>query len=275
MIEQEALKFLAVQAVQAAQAQAQYLGTHAPAVVIDGTIHGLEKFGAAPIRHRASFATRNLSAFVDYSLNAAKSQGRPAGVFVDPEDMSAAAFYDLGDASDPKFSEDRGSLAMKKTAEYQSLLKVHELRLTQKQAADFLIDWAPNIALIDADGEELPHARALAALRSITVKVEGETHNEERDTGRTRSAFENAEAKSKEKLPAGIVFSCAPYVGLDDREINVRVSINTEGEKPTITFRVVGLEKLGDVLGEELVEKLEGGLGDIAIVTVGSLKSTN
>lgn len=275
MIERDALEFLSTQAVKAAQEQAQHLGTHTPTVVIDGTIINLEEYGERPVRHRANLTTRNLAAFIAYSLDASKAQGVPASVFVDPDTMGADAFYDLGTADNPKFSEDRASLNMKQTAEFIALNKVHELRLSQKQAAEFLIDWAPNITVIDANGENLSHAKALAALRSITVQVKAETHNEERDTGRTRSAFEEAEAKSKEVLPAGIIFTCAPYLGLDERQINVRVTINTEGEKPTITFRIVGLEKLGDELGEELVQKLEAGLGDSAGVVVGTLDSTN
>lgn len=275
MIDRDAIEFISQQAVKAAEHQAQPLGTHTPTVVIDGEIKNLEKFGERPVRHRAAFNTRNLAAFIAYSLSAATAQNSQAAVFVNPEEMSASAFYDLGTATEPKFSEDRASLSMKKTAEYQALLKVHEQRLTQKQAADFLIDWAPNIDIIDANGEDLSHAKALAALRSITVQVKAETHNEERDTGRTRSAFEEAEAKSKEVLPAGIIFNCAPYLGLDTRDINVRVTINTEGEKPTITFRIVGLEKLGDELGDELVAKLEDGLKSDAVVTVGTLTSTN
>lgn len=275
MIDRDAFEFLSQQAVKAAESQAQVLGTHTPTAVINGEIVNLEKFGERPVRHRASFNTRNLAAFIAYSLAASQAQGQPGAVFVNPEDMTAAGFFDLGTASEPKFSEDRAALKMKQTAEFIALNKVHEVRLTQKQAADFLIDWAPNIEVIDANGEHLSHAKALAALRSITVQVQAETHNEERDTGRTRSAFEQAEAKSREVLPAGIIFNCAPYLGLDTRNINVRVTINTEGEKPTITFRIVALEKLGDELGEELVAKLVEGLGDAASVTVGTLSSTN
>ncbi len=273
MIDKSALSFIAEQAL--AGATPIPLNTDAPAVVIGGEIHELEQFGETPLRHRQRFATKSLPAFIDYSLDAVAARNSTAKVFVDPSDMTAAAFYDLGSATAPKWSEDRATLSLKKTAEFNALLKVHEQRLTQKQAADFLIDWSPNTIVIDNEGDTISHASALAALRSITVAVQSETHNEERDTGRTRSAFEQAEAKSRAPLPAGLIFNCAPYLGLDERDINVRVTINTEGEKPTITFRVIALEKLGDELGDELVSKLETSLGDKASVMVGLITKTN
>ena len=76
-------------------------------------------------------------------------------------------------------------------------------------------------------------------------------------------------------LPQGLIFRAAPYLGLGERDINVRITINTEGEKPTVTFRIVGLEKLREDLGQELSDRLETELGSAANVTVGELVKFN
>ncbi len=274
-LERDALEYVSEQALKAAGATPLDTNSGIPVVVLDGSLKDVEKFHPAPVRHRQAFTTRTLAAFIAYAIAAAESQGRTAKAFVDPDNMTATAFFDLGDAQAPAWSTDSATLGMKKTAEFKALEVINERPLTQKQAADFAIDWAPNILFIGPDGEELSHAKALAAIRSITVKVKAETHNEERDAGRTRSAFEEAEASSKETLPAGFIFTASPFVGLDPREINVRVTVNTEGEKPSLSFRISGLEKLVEEIGEELVEKLEEGLGESAIVTIGSITSHN
>lgn len=274
-LERDALEYVSEQALKASGATPLDTNNGTPVVVIDGSLKDVEKFHPNPVRHRQSFVTRTLSAFIAYSIAAAQAQSRTAQAFVDPDMMTATAYFDLGDAQSPAWSTDSATLTMKKTAEFKGLEAVHERLLTQKQATDFAIDWAPNILFIGPDGEELNHAKALAAFRSITVKVKAETHNEERDTGRTRSAFEEAEASSKETLPAGFIFRAAPFVGLDQRDINVRVTVNTEGEKPLITFRISGLEKLTEEIGEELVQKLGDGLGESTTVTIGTLASHN
>ncbi len=274
MLDKSALAFLAEQAVAGAT-PTTLPGADTPVVVIGGKVHDLEEFQSKPLRHRANFTTKSLPAFIAYSLAEASAQSQKAAVFVNPDNMSASALFDIGTPGEPAWSGDRAGLNLKQTADFQALMSIHEKRLFQKQIVDFAIDWAQSIAFIGPDGETLPAPRALAALRSITIAVKAETHNEERDTGRTRSAFEEAEAKSKETLPAGFIFLAAPYLGLDEREINVRLTVNTEGEKPTVTPRIVGLEKLIEALGEELVEKLEMGLGDNASILIGTMNSTN
>lgn len=268
-----ALQTINDNAIKAAGAQKLPIETQTPLVVLNGKLVDLEKFGANPTRHRSSYRTSNLAAFIAFAISAAADQSKEAGVFVNQDDMTAQAFFDLGDANAPAFSTDNANLGLKQTAEYTALLRIHERELSQKQAADFAIDWEPNTTFIGPDGEELSHAKVLAAFRSITVKVAAESHNEQRDTGRTQSQFEQAEAVSKEVLPAGVIFRAAPYLGLDERNINLRITVNTEGTKPTITFRIVGLEKLQESMGDELVEKLIDGLGNSASVTIGSLSA--
>lgn len=254
MIDKSAIQFISEQAVNAAAPHT--LDTEVPAVVIDGNIVSLEKFGNQPARHRASYSTNSLPHYFAYCDAAADNYGRAGSVFVNADDMSAVAIFDIGDANKPSYCENTAKLVLKQTAEMAALHKVHEQRLTQKAAINWIIDWTDNILFIDANGDFLPIPRALNALRSITIKVEGETHNEVRDTGRTMSALEQAEAQSKETLPAGLQFSISPYLGLDNRTINVRITINTEESKPTVTFRIVGYEKLEQELGDELVTKI-------------------
>lgn len=254
MIDKSAIQFISEQAVNAAVPHR--LPTDVPVAVIGGDIVSLEKFGNKPTRHRASYSTNSLPHYFAYCEDAIKGHDRSGGVFVNADDMTAVAIFDIGDANRPSYCEDTAKLVLKQTAEMAALCSVHEKRLSQKAAIDWIIDWTDNIIFIDANGDHLPTPRALNALRSITIKVEGETHNEVRDTGRTMSALEQAEAQSKETLPAGLRFLISPYLGLDNRTINVRITINTEESKPTVTFRIVGYEKLVQELGEELVIKI-------------------
>lgn len=254
MIDKSAIEFISQQAVHAAAPFT--LETDVPAVVIGGEIRSLEKFGNKPARHRANYSTSSLPHYFAYCDDAAKEVGSSGSVFVNADDMSAVAIFDIGDASNPSYCENTAKLALKQTAEMTALRGVHEKRLSQKAAIDWIIDWANNITFLDAEGSYLQNTRAINALRSITIKTEGEAHSEVRDTGRTLSALEQAEATSKETLPAGLNFNLAPFLGLEIRTINVRITINTEEAKPSVTLRIVGYEKLVQELGEELVTKI-------------------
>lgn len=87
--------------------------------------------------------------------------------------------------------------------------------------------------------------------------------HEESDWGAKKSTFASIEATSgQDKPPAGLWFRCKPFADCHEREIDVRLSIRTADEDPTLRMRLVGETALERDVAEEIeldiTERLDG-----------------
>lgn len=203
--------------------------------------------------YRFKFNTTNISDFVDYSK---EFQQEGAKCFIDADLITAKAIYDLGTEVEPLHQRHTAALALKKTSAYQALLKISGARLSQRDASNWLDDWADNIQVYASDESIITNHQASKRIREITIEQVANRESKVGDFGETRSAFEKVEAKNQETIPAYLHFTCQPYNGLSDRAFVLRLQILTGGDKPEISMRIIKLEAHQDDIAEEFKEKL-------------------
>jgi uncharacterized protein YfdQ (DUF2303 family) len=223
------------------------------------SVKDLETMMPNAARYRLGFNTSSLEDFTSYSK---KFDAEGATCFVDGDTMSAKTIFDLGTVLEPGHKQHKATLQMTASAEYSALLRVNGARLSQKDAAEFIEDWADSIGATTKDGSVMTSAAAAASIRDLTIKSARELNSKEDDFGAEMSAMERIEAKNSAQIVAGFGFTCEPYLGLDERSFHVRVSILTGGDKPGITYRIVGLEKRQQEMAVELQTTLSDVLAD-------------
>lgn len=208
-------------------------------------------------RYRGQYKTTSLTAFARYCAEQNKADLQ---AFVDPESMTAKAFFNLGDAGNPGHGDHHGSLKLTTTAAWQAVKQIVGDNRTQKRLAEWLEDWRDNLKAVDATDDNIPLIKAIAAVRNITIASAREINSQQGDMANTRSAMEKVEASSTEGLPTGFLFTCKPYEDLAEQTIMLRMSITTGEETPRLTLRISQLEQLEEQISTEFAEKLRAGL---------------
>ncbi|PPI86174.1 hypothetical protein KEHDKFFH_02315 [Marinobacter maroccanus] len=233
-------------------------------------VEDLERFMPTRRRYRGKMTTTQIDEFAEYTnLTAGEVQengaepGTTVPCFVNPENMTAKVLFDLGTLEHPGHADFTARLDLPKTAAFEELLGKNGRPMDQKELAEWLEDWAPQLKVTAENGEPLNLPAAVAAVRRITIGAKSESTSEERTFGGRRSAMSEVEAQNKDTLPAFIEFTCEPYHGLDERTFRLRVSLIT-GETPKLIMRIVRLEhhqeEMAKEFREHLIHALDGNL---------------
>ena len=254
-------------------------GRSAISLPMNTKIEDLEKFMAFRRRYRGVMKTPQIDQFAEYANQTAAEVQANIGpnspavpCFVDPENMTAKTFFDLGTTEEPGHGDHTAILSLLKTAAFEELLSKNGRAMDQKELAEWLEDWAPQLKVTADDGKELNLPAAVAAVRRITIGAKSESTNEERTFGGRRSAMSEVEAHNKDTLPAFIEFTCEPYHGLDERTFRLRVSLITS-EPPKLIMRIVRLEHHQEEMAKEFREHLVHALdGNLVQTFVGSFQ---
>lgn len=203
--------------------------------------------------YRFAFATKSIKDFGEYCKEFDKEGAK---CFVNSDYMRANTIFDLGTEEAPLHQRHNAKLQLDKTAAFKALLNINGDHLSQKDAANFVEDWADNIVVTSKHGEAMTITQAAKQLREITIEQVSNLDSKVDDFGGSMSAFEKIEAKNQELIPATIEFTCDPYHGLSDRAFTVRVSILTGGQRPEISLRIIKLEAQEEDMAEEFKEIL-------------------
>ena len=243
----------------------------------DVTIQDLESFMPNRRRYRGTMTTTQIDQFAEYTNRIAEDvdQQRAHSVpcFVDPENMTAKVFFDLGTVEAPGHADFTARLNLPKTAAFEELLGKNGRALDQKELAEWLEDWSPQLKVTSETGEPLNLPAAVGAVRRITIGAKSESTSEERTFGGRRSSMAEVEAQNKDTLPAFVEFTCEPYHGLQQRTFRLRVSLITS-EKPRLVMRVVRLEHHQEEMAKEFREHLEHALdGNLVDTFVGKFQA--
>ncbi|XKE45716.1 YfdQ family protein [Halomonas organivorans] len=230
-------------------------GTDTPTLLVPAgySLESLERFQEAPSRFRGTFATKSIE---DYAAYVNTQQA--AQVFVDTDDMDAAAYFDLGSADAPGHGEHRARLKLQRTAPYAACLQAHDRAFGQKELAHWIEDWHAHITGESTGGQELTAKQLASMVRRIEIKATAERTHEEGDWSTQSSGFDALDARAGEDTPAFIRFACLPYEGLSLRTFDLRVSILTDDSKPRLKLRITGLE----AVQEEIAKEFKAVLGD-------------
>lgn len=203
--------------------------------------------------YRFAFATKSIKDFGEYCQEFDKEGAK---CFVNSDSMRANTIFDLGTEEAPLHQRHNAKLQLDKTAAFKALLNINGDHLSQKDAANFVEDWADNISVLCKLGKKMTVAQAAKQLREITIEQVASIDSKVSDFGESMSTMEKVEAKNQDVIPATIEFTCDPYHGLSDRAFTVRVSILTGDQKPKISLRIIKLEAQEEDMAEEFKEIL-------------------
>lgn len=256
---------------QAATAIEQSLSIGAGAAFLPDhyTKHDLETF--MPKRRRArgvmsTIVTRDFARYVTTNAELGTA------VFVDADQMTATAVLNLGTPDIPGHCDNKAKLSAKRTAAYTALLQHVNKGLKQVEAAEFIEDWAQEIACFNEAGP-ITVPKAIAAIRKLTIESMRKLESSEQSLSASKSAFESVQATSADPIPTTIYFDCEPYLGLAKRQFVIRLGILTTGDKPMISLRVVKQELHNEEMAAEFAAIVGDSLGVKTPVLIGSYTS--
>jgi uncharacterized protein YfdQ (DUF2303 family) len=256
----------------ALEATGKSLATFTPTAVLPaGTkVLDLEQFQEGRSRFRGTYSTHALADFGAYVAERADDGARG---FINQDEMSCTLLFNLGTTDSPGHADDRAVLKLKATAGYTAAQAIAGRGIAQKDLSDWIEDWHQYLTPVDDDGKAIPVAKAIAAVRTITVKATSESETTVGDTSASRSAMDQIEARSKETLPAALQFHIVPFEGLTEQLITLRISVITSGSVPVLKLRWVGEEVQREVIAQEFKAVLERQIGDTAKLSLGCFLS--
>lgn len=236
------------------------------------TLHDIE--ARLPMRRRARGVMTTLL-LPDFAVYAHAHQSEGAAVFVDAERMSATAVLNLGTPEAPGHADDLAVYKPPTTAAYDAMqamltTPMAQRRHSQRTLAEWMEDWAAELACTDADGKPLATPQAIAAVRAITVEAARKAESVEGPLSAERSSFESVKASSRNTLPAHVQLTCAPYTGMDARAFRLRVSVHPEDKGVTLTLRLAQAEWHREQMAAELAHKVRDAMASALPVVLGT-----
>lgn len=267
---------LAKDALEHILAQAHAATTLPPTLVpvtalpADVKIHDLERFQALRSRFRGTLTTNSLRDFADYTIN---RNGPEAQGFVNQDDMSCKVFFNLGDEITPGHADDVAILKLKPTAAYKALQEITGKKLSQRDLAEWIEDWHPNLVATKEGGGTMAISAAVASVRNITIEARQTATSSEHNFGAARSAMDSIEAASAESRIEALHFELIPYEGLATRVFTLKLSILTGDDKPTLKLRWASEEQQVEEIAHEFKTTLGKEVGGAATLTLGTFSA--
>jgi uncharacterized protein YfdQ (DUF2303 family) len=262
----------AIGALALGAADANKLATPTPAIVLGGEVKSLERLQAGRSRFRGKLSTPSLADFVAYvkADHGLSADAKPTG-FIDAGNLSATAFFNLGDHQSPGHADHRAVLKLDPTASYRAVRGIVGKRLTQKGLADFLEVWALNLSAFDESDNVLPVRQAAAAVRSVKIKADRESTSTVKNFGATKSALEEIEAKAAglHALPARLRFDFVPALGLPQQSAELRVSLVISDDDPTFELNWPTREQVEEKIAQDFKAVLIEEIGEAAQLVIG------
>jgi len=253
----------------ALEATGKTLNTLIPTVVLpeSAKVIDLERFQNGRSRFRGVYSTHSLA---DFSAYVAERSEAGARGFINQDEMSCVLLFNLGTVAEPGHADDRAILKLKATAGYNAAQAIGGRGISQKDLSDWIEDWHQYLTPVDEEGNAIPVAKAIAAVRTITIKATSESETTVGDTSASRSAMDQIEARSKETLPVALQFRTTPFEGLTEQQIILRLSVITSGAQPVLKLRWVGEEVQREDIAQEFKAVLQAKIGNAAALSLGA-----
>lgn len=265
-LSKEALQLIGDQALAAA---GKTLDTHTPTVLVpdSAAVLDLERYQSGRSRFRGTYSTHSLA---DYSAYVVERAAPAARGFIDQDNMTCIVLFNLGTPDHPGHADDRAILRLKASAAFAAVQAVCGQSLVQKSMSDWIEDWNQHLSATDENGQVMTIAKAIAAVRTITVKASSESDHAVGETRASRSTMDQIEASSKETLPAWLDFKVIPFEGLGEQVIRLRVSVITGGSQPVLKLRWIGEEAQREAIAQEFKSVLDAKIGTTAKLSLGT-----
>lgn len=227
-------------------------------------IHDLEDNMELRDFYRFAFSTKSIEDFVEYSKEFDKEGAK---CFVNSDDMTAKVIFDIGTEDKPEHQRNKAELSLDKTSAYKKILSIHGEKMYQRDASDFIEDFGDFMRIATSDGEAMTTAQAANAINKITIEAARSMTSEIGDMNNSMSSMESEEVKGASKFPSQISFICEPYLGLDKREFNIKISVLTGHDRPVLSFRILQLEPQKESIAKEFKENLVDKFKDCKLKT--------
>lgn len=225
-------------------------------------------------RARGVMKTSDVKSYIAYVTGAVdtaktgKSGTQLARAFVNDDAMCAVTVLDFGDATIPLHCDDTAELQMEKTADYKALLAIADQPKSQRDIAEFLEDWVPNIECANDADALIDAGKAASAVRRLTIDAARKQEHVDESLSASKSTFESVTASSSLGLPKIVRFRCVPYLGLAERVFYMRVSLRLGDDKPQFILRSIKLDAVRQEMAEEFGELMEADLAGAGIPVV-------
>jgi uncharacterized protein YfdQ (DUF2303 family) len=252
---------------------ANKLATPTPAIVLGNTVVSLENLQDGRSRFRGGLKTNSLADFVAYvKRDHGIDKALQPQTYIDASNLSASAFFNLGNHQNPGHADHTAQLKLEQTAAYRAVMAADGKRIDQKALAEWLEEWGAQLTVWGVD-EQIPVSFAINAIRSVTVKAVAESKTTVGNFSQARTAMEDIEAKASglTSLPHRIEFRFTPALGLSEQSADLRLSLiaNPE-EKPTFALRWIGREQVVEAIAQDFKRVLFEEIGESALLTIGT-----
>jgi uncharacterized protein YfdQ (DUF2303 family) len=217
-------------------------GRHAIVLPDNFGLASLEHLAAYPLRQRGTFYAEQIDDFLQYYL-AEKTED--SAIFIDTATLSMVGIIDFGTAALPGHKNHQAKWTAAPSPCFAALQKT--TRWTQTQFAEFLEDYAMDLTALDSQGGHIPMARAIQAVRAITVTSAKSRTQEAGNFSAGNSAMESVSAKTDHGMPATLELLVPAYQGSDrfmDVPVTVALGTTTGDDKLGIVSRIVSPENI-------------------------------
>jgi uncharacterized protein YfdQ (DUF2303 family) len=270
-MERDAIKLIQDTAVDASESRIPGdFGDRIIALPVDYALHDIERYMDGRARYRGALTTDSLDDFTGYIKQRSEPDGTSVPGFVNAEKLAATVYFNLGNSAAPGHADDLATLALKPSAPYAGMQAVNGRPMLQKDAIDWLEDWAEHVRFFVEDGVEVTPSTAITSLRKITITSKTEATSSQENFRATRSALEDVEARGAAHLPSELQFTCTPYTGLPARTFRLRLAVLTSGDKPQLVLRVRNLEAEKEAIAQDFKRALLSELEGVATLTIGT-----
>ena len=224
-------------------------------------------------RFRAKFSTNTIGELVPYlELHGASGA---TGFVGSGSQLSCQFVINMGTLAAPGHADHTATAVLERTPEFAAILAINGKKMTQRDMAEWLEDWA--YMLDPRDGNKYPIGYDTAALislvREFTVAKKGETTAAVGNVAVSRSAMEEVEAKAKRPFPGYVCAALKPYSELTERYFYLRFAILPEAaDGPLLCLRIVGLEQAAKQIADEFAQAVREKL-PLATVINGSFQA--
>jgi uncharacterized protein YfdQ (DUF2303 family) len=245
------------------------------------SLHDLTQFDSVKRWFTGRYKTTSLEGFLGYVNDNIKNGC--SEIFISVEDMSACAIFDLYTIEKaPARAEHQALLKMKATPEYQAIKdlcggvkhSVRDDKLSQREMAEWMEEWREFITPVDSSDKEINIARAINAIRGMTVEASRKMESSVGDMSESRSTLDRIDAKGKEVTVAGFIAEdiyC--YSDLQPKTLKVKFSIITDAEKIAFKARMLLQDKVKEELGQDLADKINASI-NIDDIYLGDFNAT-
>ncbi|MFG6159670.1 DUF2303 family protein [Halomonas sp. 1390] len=232
---------------------------HALVIGDQFSLQDMEKYQDQRRRFRGKFSTKGLGDFTHYLGERAAAK---TPVFIDRDDMAARCYLDIGSHEAPGHCDHAAILSLPKTPEFIAFHRANGNTFDQEGMVELLEDWGHLMTFANSKGEALELRKVIHAFRKVSIDDLTSIDSEKQEHSSQVGVMSKVTVKNAERLPATITWRLAPYEGLDERNLEMRVASLTKGG-PGFRLRAMALDAAEQEIAGEFASRIEEALPEL------------